>query len=126
MTQVQKELFTDLTQEQSATVEGGATFTLHSIFAVRAGADWRGDDDLSVKFDGKTIYKKDFGTGDFRRVERSRHFHGPSSLRLKDRDPWPNPDDNIGQMSISDTPATNQWAIFSGNGSTYRVHYSVS
>ena len=124
MTQVQTELFTDLTQEQSATVEGGAVFTLHSVFAANA----KKQDDLYIKFEGEKIFgTRDMDSRDFVRVEKSDFFYGKSFLSFYDKDKGIfNSDDYLGGQWISDSPISNGQARVTGKGYDYIVNYSVS
>lgn len=123
---IDEQLFTELTAEEGSIIEGGATFTLHSVYSQTAGADLLGKDELYVKFDGEKIFSRKMGTGDFARTEKTRWFNGDSALQLFDDDPWPNPDDKIGTAWISETPVSKAWAYIAGSGSKYWVQYSVA
>lgn len=123
MTQVQAELFTDLTQEQSATVEGGAVFTLHSVYAANA----KKQDDLYIKFEGEKIFgTRDMDRGDFVRVERSDFFEKQSFLSFYDKDKGLfRSNDYLGGKWISVRPTSYGRARVAGNGYDYTAYYSV-
>ena len=127
MTQVQKELFTELTQKQCETVEGGALLLIESIQALTANADWIGKDDTYMTVDGAKrwgVHK--FSSGQNRNVGYFQSFSGSVRVNLFDEDGWLNPDDYMGGRTISDTP-TNGAAttIVSGGGSQYAIKYQV-
>ena len=129
MTQVQKELFTDLSQEQCETVEGGLFVFIDTMQAVKAGADFIGKDDTYVTVDGSKIWGvKSFSSGQTRTLNIGTSVDGSSArVNLFDDDPsgfpFYNKDDSMGGFTAYNTNGALRRARVSGSGSTYDVYY---
>ena len=54
MTKQNQPLFTELTPEEAAVIEGGVSFRLDSVEVIQAGADFGSGDDPLVKVNGTT------------------------------------------------------------------------
>ena len=123
MTQVKSELFTDLTQEQCQTVEGGLFVLISGIQALKAGADLIGKDETYIKVDGQKIWGPEkMGTGQFRSVNRGLDVGSTGKVDLFDEDVFR--DDYMGGFTVS-SPTNDGNAIVSGSGSRYRVFYKA-
>ncbi len=125
---IDEQLFTDLTAEQSAIVEGGKFLYIQGIQAINAGADTFGADETYMTFTDSTgkksaLNETSMSTGSYKAVNFGTPFDGVGSIQLFDSD-WGS-DDYMGGFTVS--AATNGTAIrrVSGSGSTYDVYYSV-
>jgi hypothetical protein len=123
------QLFTELTSEQAAVVEGGATLKLYSIKALKAGADLIGPDDTYMRVNGHQIwgvYK--MKTGQTRTINKFVDFSDRAFVQLFDRDLGK--DDYLGGFQASTTPTGRPdkpaTAFLSGSGSRYEISYAVS
>lgn len=93
-------LFTDLTPEQAAVVEGGATFNLVSVECVAAKADRNGPpDELYINFGGYKLRPGSMGPGDIAPLKGT--LTSNDEIRLYDDDPRDNPDDLIAYGKLS-------------------------
>lgn len=120
MTDIQHEIFTDLSLEQAAIVEGGA-FRLNSIECLTASADPIGGDEPYINADGKRIWSASMQQGDILRINKT--ISSPS-VSLYDDDSWPNPDDPIGSATLS--RRRNVAYLGGGNGNSYyKLNYTV-
>ncbi|NEO31382.1 MAG: hypothetical protein F6K36_13295 [Symploca sp. SIO3C6] len=135
MNNQQEQLFTELTPEEGAVIEGGATLFLYGVYAVRAGADKGGflpgdsGDDLYVKVNEKTVFgpKKDVDTGEFVRINKKVSFTGSAKVSLFDEDPGIDPDDFLGGFKAGSTPSNVFTKVrVKGSGSIYDVIYRVT
>ena len=124
-----EQLFTELTPEQAAVIEGGVFLLVDGIQAIRAGADGfpSGKDDTYITVNGQRLTGEiGMSTGDYASVNRGIGFDGSARLELFDADGFLNgKDDNMGGFTV--TGPTNGPAIarVSGSGSTYDVYYRV-
>ncbi|MGB7442758.1 MAG: hypothetical protein WA919_16970 [Coleofasciculaceae cyanobacterium] len=125
-----EQLFTELTPEESAVVEGGAFVRIHSLRAIRAGADgfFGGDDDTYIEIGGNRVWGvRRFRTGDWFDVQRGRDFEHVANIEIFDNDRWPNPDDPMGSFTVGNTPTNGvRGRRVHGSGSIYDVYYSVT
>ncbi|MGJ3253699.1 MAG: hypothetical protein ACFE0J_21570 [Elainellaceae cyanobacterium] len=130
-------LFIDLSPEQSALIEGGYIFHLHSIKAIKAGADRDGVDEAYLAFFpsmGRVnkIWERSMKTGDVARINQRVPISrvGRTSLALFDADTCSS-DDLIGVVS-KPRPAPIPLLLgrgtirLSGSGSTYDLTYSIT
>lgn len=88
-----EQLFTDLTPEQAAVVEGGL-YRLDSIEGVRVSADPIGGDEPYINVNGTKIWSGSLEQGGTATINQL--APEAASISLYDNDPWPNPDDPIG------------------------------
>lgn len=117
----QEQLFTELTDEQSAVVEGGATFFVESIRAFNASKQ----DDLYMKVNGvKIISSKDINSNETRHVNKGQEFTSSARVQLWDDDRWPNGDDKLSTRYFSSTPRSGHYDV-TGKGYHYRVNYRI-
>jgi hypothetical protein len=126
---IDEALFTELTPEQSAMVEGGKWLYIESITCLTAGADTIGQDDTYVKVtDSKgnptALGETGMGSGEYKTVDYWRYFTGSASINLYDSD-WGN-DDHLGGFRISEPTNGIVTGYTWGSGSQYEVRYSVS
>ena len=120
---IDEQLFTELTAEQSAIVEGGKWLTIHDIKAEKAGADYGSADDTYIKINNQKVWgENSMITGTYRNVNVSRSFSDYASVSLFDED-W-GADDFMGNFVVSDLGEG--YRTVSGGGSTYTIHYTVS
>lgn len=125
----QEQLFTELTSEEGAVIEGGATLYLYKATAINAGADpgWFNGDDVYARINGdKTRKTNDVDRGETANFYKFKTFSGTASINLFDDDSWGNPDDYLGGFTVNST-STNGFKTkrISGGGSTYDVTYMV-
>ncbi|NJL09811.1 MAG: hypothetical protein HC908_05310 [Calothrix sp. SM1_7_51] len=119
-----EELFTELTPEEGAIIEGGKSVLIRKIQAIKAGADTFSADDTYITIGGKKVWgEKSMTTGQSREVYERRYFNGSTRVALFDEDLGR--DDQLGSFTVSG--ATNGTAIarVSGSGSSYDVYYQV-
>jgi hypothetical protein len=106
-----EQLFTELTPEEGAVIEGGATLTLHSVYAHNP----QKLEALHLTFNGKTIFSNS-------EITESVDFQGWGLLKFYDDDNWSR--DYLGDMPISDRPGSVRTQL-GGSGYRYILHYSV-
>ncbi len=118
-----EQLFTELTPEQAAIVEGGLFIHIEKIHAIKAGADTLSKDDTYIKINGEKLWgEKSFGTGQERDVNRGLSVDSSfARVTLFDED-WGN-DDYLGGFTARNTNGSLRRAQVSGSGSTYDVYY---
>jgi hypothetical protein len=124
-----EQLFTELTSEEAAVIEGGAFVLIEKIQAIKANADLVGKDDTYITIGGQKIWgDRGMGTGDSAVVNLGVGFNNQTTVALFDKDPKVlgiGNDDPMGSFTVSG--ATNGTAIrrVSGSGSTYDVYYQA-
>ncbi|GAB4375786.1 MAG: hypothetical protein Kow00121_21930 [Elainellaceae cyanobacterium] len=131
-----EQLVVDLLPEKSAQVEGGFTFHLHSIRAIKTGADPDGVDEAYLAISpsiGRVnkIWQKSMKTGDVAQINKrvSVPTLGRTSLALFDADTF-GADDLIGivpkprPFPSASRPLRGKVRL-SGSGSIYDLTYSV-
>lgn len=127
---VQEQLFTELTPEEGAVIEGGASLYLYKATAVKANADfgWGNGDDVYARINGdKTNTTNDVDTGETANFFKWKQFSGTANINLFDSDGGlAGDDDYLGGFSVGTTP-TNGLVTkrISGGGSIYDVTYGV-
>ena len=132
-------LFSELTSEQAAIVEGGLTVTIHSIQCLKAGADgfFGGKDDTFIKSADSGFIEAPGATatgvmsmasGNSRTVNRTwRNFKTSLRIDLFDSDGgnFGNNDDHMGGFTANSTGGQIFSKRVSGSGSRYRIFYSA-
>lgn len=123
------ELFTELSSDQAATVEGGLTVTITKIQCLKAGADGflGGGDDLYVKGDGGFLHGRTFGMKSAQtRTINLKFFssRNAAAIDLFDSD-TSSQDDFLGGFSANSTGGQVFSKQVSGSGSRYRIFYSA-
>lgn len=122
------ELFTELTPEEAAVLEGGLSLTIDSIEAIWTNSDAVGRDDTYIKVNGNKIWGGKKGVsmraGDTKSVNQSVSFDGSTTIDLFDRDPGK--DDFIGGFTVNKVTGGTAVATVGGDSSIYRVFYQVS
>ena len=125
-----KQLFTELTPEEGAVVEGGiGVLHIHKIKAINAGADFSwpfgNPDDTYIEVDGLQVWGTNaMNNNDVRIVNFTDVYVGSIDVQLWDKD-W-GPDDFLGGFTAQpgdnflDAPR-----IVDGSGSKYAVYYSA-
>jgi len=120
-----QELFTELTPEQGAMVEGGLFIFIDQIQAIKAGADLIGKDDTYITINGNKLWgDKSFSTGQTRTVNIGTST--PASfarIELFDKDGFLNRDDPMGGFTAFNTFGSQQIMRVSGSGSIYDIYY---
>jgi hypothetical protein len=122
-------LFSELTPEEGAVIEGGAILLLHKATALKASSDILpgvNGDDVVIKIDGNKIFgtKKNVKTGDTFSIDKFYQFNGTASIDFFDADPPGNPDDYLGGFTVNN-PTAYTSKIIEGSDSRYRVFYEV-
>jgi hypothetical protein len=119
-----EQLFTELTPEEAAVVEGGLYITIDQIQAIRAGADTFSADDTYITINGSKIWgENSMSSGQSRTVNRGTNVPGSSArVQLFDAD-WPDDDDSLGGFTAYNTNFQTAVTRVSGGGSTYDVYY---
>lgn len=126
-----EQLFTELTAEEGAVIEGGATLLLYKATALRASSDiasGTNGDDVVVKVNGNKVHGtvKDVETGETFNINYFRNFTGNLAIDFFDADVSPNADDYLGGFNVGTTPTNGVISkIISGSDSKYRVFYRV-
>ena len=118
-----EQLFTELTPEQAAVVEGGLFIHIERLDAIKAGADTLSKDDTYIKINGEKIWgKESFRTGQKRDVNRGLSVDSSfARVTLFDQDFGD--DDYLGGFTAYNTSGSERRAQVSGSGSTYDVYY---
>lgn len=123
-----EQLFTELTPEEAAVIDGGRRVTLNKVKCIKSGADgWLNSDDLFIKIGEDRVWgPRSIDDGDIKELNNiGRDFSGSITVSLRDQDPG-NPDDALGSFNVS--RVTNGWktATVSGSDSKYEVTYKVT
>ncbi len=116
------QLFTELTDEQSAVVEGGARLYIDTIFAVTA----RKQDDLYIRFNRDKIFgTKDIDSQETLNVKKGYTFFHNAGLELWDED-WGS-DDRLYSKWITTEPTNGYQNLeVKGDGYEYHIKYKVT
>ncbi|WP_414586691.1 hypothetical protein [Scytonema sp. PCC 10023] len=125
-----EQLFTELTPEEGAVIEGGAILLLHKAIALRASSDITpgvNGDDVVIKVNGEKIFgtKKNVQTGDTFDIEKFYSFNGTASVNFFDADVAGNPDDHLGGFNVNNPTNGKKWITIHGSDSRYQVQYEV-
>ncbi|MDZ8068204.1 MAG: hypothetical protein RMY64_21665 [Nostoc sp. DedQUE08] len=125
----QEQLFTNLTPEEAAIIEGGYNLYVSSIVCLKDGADSFSQDDVYANVTVDEISSRlDVGgmsAGDGKNLGWEFNFFENAEISFFDSD-WPDSDDALGGFSVSGPTNGIQRTTISGGGSRYRVSYSVS
>ncbi|MDZ8092218.1 MAG: hypothetical protein RMZ42_09780 [Nostoc sp. DedQUE05] len=125
----QEQLFTNLTPEEAAIIEGGYNLYVSSIVCLKDGADTFSQDDVYANVTVDEITSRlDVGgmsAGDGKNLGWEFNFFENAEISFFDSD-WPDSDDALGGFSVSGPTNGIQRTTISGGGSRYRVSYSVS
>ncbi|MEH2202455.1 MAG: hypothetical protein V7K53_00035 [Nostoc sp.] len=125
----QEQLFTNLTPEEAAIIEGGYNLYVSSIVCLKDGADTFSQDDVYANVTVDEITSRlDIGgmsAGDGKNLGWEFNFFENAEISFFDSD-WPDSDDALGGFSVSGPTNGIQRTTISGGGSRYRVSYSVS
>lgn len=120
-----EQLFTELTPEQAAVIEGGKTLRLYSIKCLTANADFIGKDEAYFTLGGNKIWSRSMGSDEPRvPINKSYGFEGAPHLALYDADSYA-PDDLMGYVGVNGGTGVIEDKVFDGSGSTYLVTYQV-
>ncbi|MDJ0621169.1 MAG: hypothetical protein QNJ63_31280 [Calothrix sp. MO_192.B10] len=122
----EEQLFTELTSEEAAVIEGGLTLKLYWIKALKANADWGrlNRDDTYIRVNGRTVWGvKKMKSGQTRSINKFVDFNRSASIQLFDRDPGK--DDFMGGFTVSKPTGRRLTGFAWGSGSTYALNYEV-
>ncbi|MUG97800.1 hypothetical protein F7734_38035 [Scytonema sp. UIC 10036] len=121
------QLFTELTSEEGAVIEGGATLLLYRLTALNA-SDFNGDE-IYIKVNGETLIPPgivpDVDSGETININRAINFNGTAKLELFDDDVWGNSDDYLGGFSVGSTPTNGITSNIIRGSASYRILYQV-
>lgn len=124
MSEQKQQLFTELTPEQAATVEGGLFLLIDKIQCIKADADLIGKDETYLTVNGSKIWgPKKMGSGQTRTVNKGLDVGKSGVVRGFDDDFWLNNDDYLGGFTVSSATNGQKVARISGSGSKYDVYY---
>ena len=120
-----KQLFTDLTSEEAAVVEGGKKIILHKVEAIKSAADgFKNSDDLYIKLGKKTVWgPRSIDNGDIKNLGISRNFSKFLKVSLWDEDI--RNDDPLGSFTAKNRTSGKKTRILKGSDSKYELTYSV-
>jgi hypothetical protein len=122
-----EQLFTDLTSEQAAVIEGGATLTLQRIECLKASSDPVGGDEPYINVNGNKQWSGSMEQGSTRTINKKLKVGSVADINMFDDDPWPNPDDPIGKPNTVYQGAGDGSYTSFGNeksNSWYRLYYT--
>ncbi|NEO24777.1 hypothetical protein [Moorena sp. SIO4A5] len=122
----EKQLFTELTSEEAAVIEGGLTLKLYSIKALKANADWGrfNRDDTYILVNGRTVWGvHKMKTGQTRNINKFVDFNNFANIQLFDRDFGK--DDFMGGFIVNQPTGGKLRGFAWGSGSTYALIYEV-
>ncbi len=126
--EIEESLFTELTADQSQTIEGGKRIDILSVRCIRACADPDGTDELFLVINGQILMRDRpiaMQNGSVANIGAIVPFDGTADVRLFDKDGDTKADANLlGSFSVS---ASGQKTVrVSGSGSMYDVTYQVT
>ena len=112
-----EQLFTELTPEEGAVVEGGATLQVRYLFA----NDPPQNDPVIMVGRTNVVFSKD-NVDTTQRIFRTREFDNNTTLSIWDRDPGEtNGDDLLASVNLTQTPEGIKFL----EGGGYRLSYQV-
>ncbi|MBE8965113.1 hypothetical protein IQ277_02290 [Nostocales cyanobacterium LEGE 12452] len=127
-----EQLFTELTPEEGAFIEGGARLILYNATAIQARADgnWKdgNGDDLYIVVNGIRLpgTYNDVDTGESINISRTINFTGTARVNLFDDDPSSSSaDDYLGGFTVGDSRTGQKTVRVTKGGSIYDVLYKV-
>jgi hypothetical protein len=116
-------LFTELTAQQAAAIQGGVAFRLDSLEVIRSGSDTAGGDDPSVHVNGITLFGAETViAGNFFQIDRTIDLGNPSQVDISifdDDDFLSGGDDLIQSLSFTGTGTVD--LIFQNEFSAYAL-----
>jgi hypothetical protein len=127
-----EQLFTELTPQEAAVIEGGKRIFLQRIKCIRSRADdglinGPNTDDVKITLGGDSVWgPRSMDDGhEIDLHEIGKTFNGSIRVRLSDHDPA-DPDDFLGQFTANNI--TNGWKTvpLEGSGSKYELTYKVT
>ncbi|MEH2352606.1 hypothetical protein [Nostoc sp.] len=125
----QEQLFTNLTPEEAAIIEGGYSLYVSSIVCLKDGADTFSQDDVyaNVTVDeiSSSLNVGGMSAGDGKNLGWEFNFFENAEISFFDSDS-PDSDDALGGFSVFGPTNGIQRTTIAGGGSRYRVSYSVS
>ncbi|NEO02302.1 MAG: hypothetical protein F6K50_45200 [Moorea sp. SIO3I7] len=110
-----EELFTELTPEQGAMVEGGATLQVRYLFANKPSQD-----DPVIQVGRGTVFAKN-NVKTTQKIFKNIKFTDKTTLSIWDQDSGANNDDLLGFVNVSQTPTGVKSLKVNGYTLTYRV-----
>lgn len=122
LSEINDQLFTEVTPEQAAVVEGGLRVQLLRLRCVQAGG---GSDQVFAEFNG---VRSGFGRTQFMQANSVANFAeaggsgSPVRVRLRDQS---NRNASLGSFLVSSTTRNSVTRRISGNGSTYDVTFNA-
>jgi hypothetical protein len=119
-----EQLFTELTAEQAAVIEGGATLYLNRIECLKASSDPVGGDEPYINVNGKKVWSGSMEQGSTLTINKS--VKGSSfDTSMYDDDPWPNPDDPIGKPQYLAKGKSSATFGSKESNSWYKLYYTI-
>jgi hypothetical protein len=122
LSDINDQLFTEVSSEQAAVVEGGLRVQLLQLRCLQAGG---GSDRVFAEFNG---VRSGFGRTQFMRANSVANFAeaggSGSSVRVRLRD-QSNGNASLGSFIVSSTTRNSVTRRISGNGSTYDVTFNA-
>lgn len=132
LSEINEHLFSEISPEQAAIVEGGLNVAITRIDCLKAGADGflSGGDDVYVKLNGSRAadFIDSFKTGTSRTLDPaifSSNSGSSATIDLFDADDTSR-DDFLGGFTVSSTGGKVVSKRISGSGSKYRVFYRAA
>ena len=120
-----EQVFTELTPEEGAVVEGGVKFELLGIDVIKR----KKQNDLYVNFNGTRMFgiENNIGSGYYDETKNPVYFDSRGRLEIWDADRglFSSKDDRLGSWSISNTPGTYSHTA-KGKGYEYRLDFRIS
>ncbi|AOX02287.1 hypothetical protein BJP34_25140 [Moorena producens PAL-8-15-08-1] len=110
-----EELFTELTPEQGAVVEGGATLQVRYLIANKPSQN-----DPVIQAGRGTVFAKD-NVNTTQKIFKTVKFTGKTTLSIWDRDQGAYNDDLLGFVNLSQAPTGVKSLKVNGYTLTYRV-----
>ena len=126
-----EQLFTELTSEEGAVVEGGSSIYVERIVALKAGADITGADDTYVSINGRKVLDEyGMATNRERAVHKTFYNNGSISVKLWDEDGRWSKDDLVGHMQMTQKGnydyLHNGFTLSPRNGSQYKIYFKAT
>lgn len=120
-----KQLVTELTPEEAATIEGGYFLYLNSLECFEETPGW-GSDEISIRVNGKQVaYHGDMDSGEFFNINLAKQYTNPVTVSIYEEDGWWSDDDYIGSVYISGATQPSTYKDLFGSNSHYRMTYQV-
>ena len=119
-----QQLFTELTPQEAAAIEGGYLLKLDSLKCFKE-TPRPGSDEISVRVEGRAVwYYGDFDSGEHWAINVAGEYNKPVTVSIWEEDVWGS--NIIGEVYVTESTPRFAFRDLYGDGSHYRLNYGVA